>query len=86
MLRNKKELIHAQELEFYDLSLESPHRKMINKQKAMVQWQIDYTPGYLGIFYICLYLCIYVFIYIYMYIHISKKLWFSGKSTTHLDI
>jgi pimeloyl-ACP methyl ester carboxylesterase len=48
MLRSKKKLVHAQEGEFLDLTLESPHRKLINKQKAMVQWQIDYTPGYLG--------------------------------------
>lgn len=48
MLKGKHRLVRSQEKEFHDTSLESPHRKMINKQTAMVQWQIDYTPGYLG--------------------------------------
>jgi pimeloyl-ACP methyl ester carboxylesterase len=48
ILKGKSYLINAQEREFYDVSPNSSHRKMINLQTAMVHWQIENTPGYVG--------------------------------------
>jgi pimeloyl-ACP methyl ester carboxylesterase len=38
----------AQEDDFHDTHIEAPHRAMIDKQIAMINWQILNTPGYLG--------------------------------------
>lgn len=48
MYRQQKAVLVSQEFEFHDRKLGSAHRYMIDKQSAMVEWQIKYTPGYLG--------------------------------------
>ena len=48
VLRGKNYLINSQANEFFDKSPQCLHRKMIDLQTAMVQWQIEKTPGYLG--------------------------------------
>lgn len=48
MWMSKYDLVAAQEKEFHDISSEAAHRVAIDKQTAMVKWQIDHTPGYLG--------------------------------------
>jgi len=44
----KKKLAEHQEAHFYNSSDEAEHRHLIDKQIAMVKWQIENTPGYLG--------------------------------------
>jgi pimeloyl-ACP methyl ester carboxylesterase len=48
MYRQKANMIKQQELEFYDRDMATTHRYLIDKQSAMVAWQIKHTPGYLG--------------------------------------
>ena len=48
ILNSKSNLVSIQEKDFFDLSPESPHRPLIDRQVAMVQWQLDRTAGYLG--------------------------------------
>ena len=53
VLNGKNTMLNSQEKDFFttepDLPNEDvPHRKMMNFQTAMVQWQINNTPGYLG--------------------------------------
>ena len=44
----KRNILVEGEVFFYDTSAEAPHRYHIDKQIAMVQWQMENTPGYLG--------------------------------------
>ena len=48
MLNRKSTLPGKQEKEFYNLNADSDHRMLINKQIAMVKWQLTNTPGYLS--------------------------------------
>eukprot|EP01041_Mallomonas_annulata_P001148 gene1148-2217_t len=48
MIRRKPHLAKQQELEFHDLSRDTSHRILIDRQMAMVNWQLHNTPGYLG--------------------------------------
>lgn len=44
----KRNILEEGEAFFYDTSKEAPHRYHIDKQVAMVQWQMENTPGYMG--------------------------------------
>lgn len=48
ILRRKRSIVRRQLLDFYDSKMTSPHLKHMQKQTAMVQWQLENTPGYLG--------------------------------------
>lgn len=48
MSQQKMKLPAQQENEFFDKDNVSTHRYLIDKQIAMVKWQIKHTPGYLG--------------------------------------
>jgi pimeloyl-ACP methyl ester carboxylesterase len=48
ILNSKNALVAAQEKEFFDVAGDSPHRPLVDRQTAMVQWQLDHTPGFLG--------------------------------------
>lgn len=48
MSKKKTALQEMQEEEFNDTKTDSAHRYLIDKQTAMVRWQIRHTPGYLG--------------------------------------
>jgi pimeloyl-ACP methyl ester carboxylesterase len=48
MSQQKTKLPAQQENEFFDKDSVSTHRYLIDKQIAMVKWQIKNTPGYLG--------------------------------------
>ena len=48
ILNSKSALVSAQEADFHDKHAEAPHRPLIDRQAAMVQWQLDCTAGYLG--------------------------------------
>jgi pimeloyl-ACP methyl ester carboxylesterase len=48
MSKEKKRLPNRQENEFFDKDAVSTHRYLIDKQIAMVKWQVKNTPGYLG--------------------------------------
>ena len=47
VLHGKNHLVNSQEKDFYDLSPQAHHHKMIKLQTNMVQWQISNTVGYL---------------------------------------
>jgi pimeloyl-ACP methyl ester carboxylesterase len=48
MSRQKNKLAAQQDHDFFDKDSVSTHRYLIDKQSAMVTWQIKNTPGYLG--------------------------------------
>jgi len=41
-------LPEMQEVDFFTVTPDAPHRYLIDKQIAMVEWQVKNTPGYLG--------------------------------------
>jgi pimeloyl-ACP methyl ester carboxylesterase len=43
----RRKILEEAEMHFNDTSAEAPHRWQIDKQVAMVQWQMENTPGYL---------------------------------------
>jgi pimeloyl-ACP methyl ester carboxylesterase len=48
MMKRRHNMHLSQEQDFYDKSPDSPHRYLIERQAAMVQWQVLHTPGFLG--------------------------------------
>lgn len=49
MMYNRREAIAQQQVkDYYNVEPDAPHRDLITKQVAMVHWQVDNTPGYLG--------------------------------------
>jgi pimeloyl-ACP methyl ester carboxylesterase len=50
MAKYRKTLANAenQEVDFHNLTADTQHRYLIDKQIAMVDWQVKFTPGYLG--------------------------------------
>jgi pimeloyl-ACP methyl ester carboxylesterase len=48
MMYRRSSMAQSQEEMFFDLSPNSEHRLLINKQMSMVTWQLRHTPGYTG--------------------------------------
>mmetsp|Transcript_17082 Transcript_17082/g.17151 ORF Transcript_17082/g.17151 Transcript_17082/m.17151 type:complete len:335 (+) Transcript_17082:130-1134(+) len=48
MLQRKPKLVFEQEKEFFNILEDTDHRMLINRQMAMVNWQLNNTPGYLS--------------------------------------
>ena len=48
MLRRKGKMADEVDKEYLETGIDVPHANLIKKQKAMVEWQIKNTPGYLG--------------------------------------
>lgn len=48
MLHRRSKMPEQQLENFYDTSFNTEHRSLIDKQIAMVSWQLENTPGYIG--------------------------------------
>lgn len=48
LFARRKKLALLEKGHFLNTSDAAPHRNLIEKQMAMTQWQVDYTPGYVG--------------------------------------
>lgn len=49
LMLQRRHTIHLdQEADFYDKTPDSAHHYLIDRQTAMVQWQVLHTPGFLG--------------------------------------
>ena len=48
MLKRKSKMAEEVDKEYNELGMNVPHANLILKQKAMVEWQIKNTPGYIG--------------------------------------
>jgi pimeloyl-ACP methyl ester carboxylesterase len=48
MFSQRKTMHETQEADFFDRDESTSHRYLIDKQIAMMKWQIKHTPGYLG--------------------------------------
>jgi pimeloyl-ACP methyl ester carboxylesterase len=48
MLKGQSKMGEGQLEHYYDTSVGSPHKVMIDKQIAMINWQLKNTPGYVG--------------------------------------
>lgn len=48
MFRQQRAMYEAQDNDFFDRDENTNHRYLIDKQIAMMKWQIKHTPGYLG--------------------------------------
>ena len=48
MLHRRSKMPEQQLENFFDTAYNSEHRSLIDKQIAMVSWQLENTPGYIG--------------------------------------
>lgn len=48
MAKQKTQIPEMQEVDFFNVEADGPHRYLVDRQIAMAHWQIKNTPGYLG--------------------------------------